>query len=146
MEGGGRSNRFDSEVFFGAKLLYEPVCPSFSHSYTHVLSMYFFTLKFISIWKSYWKKPCPDSANVKVLLLDGSHVRSHICYLICVRPFFRFRAGTNWIFFLRKDLFSLMLAQYILSYHLIQVPWHMMMCRSNLNIARIIIFCWSWLS
>ena len=44
----------------------------------------------------------------------GAYVRSDVCYLICVRHLIRSRLVTN-----RKDLFSLMRAQHVLSYHLI---------------------------
>ena len=61
--------------------------------------------------------------NVKcmVLILDckseiGAHIRSNPCYLICLRQLIRSRAGENPILF-RKDQFSLMCAQNVLSYH-----------------------------
>ena len=62
-----------------------------------------------------------------VLILDGkseigAHVRSNLCYLSCLRHLIRSRAVINHIFFLRKDLFSFMRAQNVLSYHLIYVP------------------------
>ena len=59
-----------------------------------------------------------------ILVLDGSLepgtcVRRIICDLICSRRLIRSREGTNWIFFLQKDLFSFMDAQHVQSYHLI---------------------------
>ena len=64
-----------------------------------------------------------------VLILDGNseigaHVGSNICYLICLRHLIRSRVVSNSIYFLEKDLISLMLAQDVLSYHVIQVPWY----------------------
>ena len=57
-----------------------------------------------------------------VLLLDGnsemvSHVRSNLCYLICLRWLIRSRKVTNQNFLLSKDLFFFMRAQLVLSYH-----------------------------
>ena len=62
--------------------------------------------------------------NLMVLIIDGNseigtHVRNNLCYLNCLRHLLRWRAVTNRIFFLRKDLFSFMHAQHVLSYHLI---------------------------
>ena len=59
-----------------------------------------------------------------VLILNGnSHVRSNLCYFICSSHLIRSRAVTHRIFLLRKDLFSIMCAKNILSYHLIYIPW-----------------------
>ena len=57
-----------------------------------------------------------------VLILDGiseidAHVRSDLCYKICLRHLIRSGAVTNEIFFPRKDLFSLMRAQHVMSHH-----------------------------
>ena len=57
-----------------------------------------------------------------VLILDGNleigapHVRSNICYLICLRHLIGSRAVTNRICSLRKDLFSFVRAHHVLSY------------------------------
>ena len=64
-----------------------------------------------------------------VLILDGvseigAHVRSNLYHLIYLSHLIRSREVTNPIFFLEKDLISLMLAQDVLSYHVIQVPWY----------------------
>ena len=63
-----------------------------------------------------------------VLIIDGNsekgaHVRSNLSYLICLRHLNRPRAVTNRIFSLRKDIFSFMRAQLVLSYHLLKKPW-----------------------
>ena len=44
------------------------------------------------------------------IILDGNsevcaHVRSNLCYLICLRQLIRSRAATNRIFSLQKDFF-----------------------------------------
>ena len=59
-----------------------------------------------------------------VIILDGNsgigaHVGNNLCYSICFRHFIRSKAVTNRIFFPRKDIFSFMRAQHVLSYHLI---------------------------
>ena len=51
----------------------------------------------------------------------GVHVKSNICYLICLWHLNRPRVVTNRIFF-SKYIFSLMCAQHILYHHLIKVP------------------------
>ena len=38
----------------------------------------------------------------------GAHVRSNLCYTICLRHLIIWRAFTNRIFFLRKDIFFFM--------------------------------------
>ena len=48
----------------------------------------------------------------------GTHVRSNLCYLICLRHLLISREVTNRIFFLRKDQFSSMRGQHIFRYHL----------------------------
>ena len=63
-----------------------------------------------------------------VVILDGNseigtHIRSNIWYLICLRLLITSRSVINRIFFLRKSLFFFMRAQHIMSYHLIQIPW-----------------------
>ena len=45
--------------------------------------------------------------------------KSSLFYLTCLSHLIRTRADTNPMFFLRKELFSYMLAQHVLSYHLI---------------------------
>ena len=48
----------------------------------------------------------------------GAHLWNDLGNLICSRHFFRPRAVTTLIFFfLRKEQFSVILAQYVLSYH-----------------------------
>ena len=42
-----------------------------------------------------------------------------LSYLICLRHLFRYRAVTNMILFLKKDLFSITRAHGVLRYHLI---------------------------
>ena len=59
---------------------------------------------------------------IMVILLDcnseiSSHVRSHLCYLICLRHLIRSRAVTNRIFFLQIYIIR---SQYVLSHHLIK--------------------------
>ena len=59
-----------------------------------------------------------------VLILDGNselraHVRSNICYLICIRNINRSKAVAYRIFFYRKSQFLLMRAQHDMSYYLI---------------------------
>ena len=49
----------------------------------------------------------------------GAHVRSNHFYLICLRLVIRSRVVKNRMFFIRKDVFSFMYAQYVLIYHLI---------------------------
>ena len=66
--------------------------------------------------------------EIMVLISDGyseigTHVRSNICYLICLRHLIISRAVTKDIFLVRKDQFSLMHAKHDLKYHLIKVPW-----------------------
>ena len=48
----------------------------------------------------------------------GSHIRSNLCYLTCIRRLIRSSAVTD-----RKDVFSFMRAQHDMSYYLLQVPW-----------------------
>ena len=60
----------------------------------------------------------PRTGNSEI----GAHVRSNLCYWICLRHWIRLRAATNRVFFLTV-LFTFMRAQHGLSYHLIQVPW-----------------------
>ena len=45
----------------------------------------------------------------------GAHVRSNLCYLICLRRLIRSRAVTNRLFLLRKDLLFFMRSQHNLS-------------------------------
>ena len=57
-----------------------------------------------------------------VLILGGNseisaHVKKKLCNLICLRHLIRSKAITNHIFFLRKDIFSFICAQHVLSYH-----------------------------
>ena len=47
------------------------------------------------------------------LILDGEHVGSNLCYLICQRQLIWSRAGKNHIIFSKKDLFSFMRAQHV---------------------------------
>jgi len=59
-----------------------------------------------------------------VLILDGNsemgaHVRSNLCYLISFRHLIRLREYV----FIRKGFFLFIRAQYVLSSHLISVPW-----------------------
>ena len=59
----------------------------------------------------------------QVLILDGNseigvHARNDACYLICLRHLFRSRLVTNLKLFSRKELFFLLRAQYVLSYHI----------------------------
>ena len=49
----------------------------------------------------------------------GAHIRINFCHLICLRHLNRTSANHKSDFFLRKDLFSFMCAQHVLSYHLI---------------------------
>ena len=49
----------------------------------------------------------------------GSHKRSHLCYLICLRHLIKSIWLTNRLFFLRKDLFFFICEQHVLLYHLI---------------------------
>ena len=68
------------------------------------------------------------SIHTMVLILDGNSeigapVRRNPFYKNFLRHFIRSRAVTNRLIFLRKDLFSFMRAQHVLSYHLMQVPW-----------------------
>ena len=50
----------------------------------------------------------------------GALVRGNFCNLICIRHFIKSRAVSNRIFFIRKELFSFMGAQHVLSYHINQ--------------------------
>ena len=59
-----------------------------------------------------------------VLILDGNslkgaHLRRNLYYSTCLRLLISSRAVTNLIFFIRKDLFSFMREQHVMSYHLI---------------------------
>ena len=71
-----------------------------------------------------------------VLILDGSseigaHVRSNLGHIICLRHLFRSRTVTNrTIFFLGKDLFSVISAQHVLSYH---CHYYLQGCLSAIN-------------
>ena len=63
-----------------------------------------------------------------VLILDGNseigaHVRSNLCYLICLGHWIRSRVVINRDFFYEKNPILFMHAQFILSYHLIY-PYH----------------------
>ena len=49
-----------------------------------------------------------------------ARVKRNLCYLSCIRLS---SEGTNRIFFFRKDLFSIMRAQYVMGYHLLYLPW-----------------------
>ena len=49
----------------------------------------------------------------------GAHVTSNPSYLICLRYLIRSRIVTIGLLFIRKDLFSFMHAQHVLSYHVI---------------------------
>ena len=83
--------------------------------------------------------------SIMVLILDCNSeicadVRSNLCYQICLRHFIRLRAVTNRILFSEKAYFHanlvnctqnkrtsrfyFILGQHVLSYHLMQVPWH----------------------
>ena len=61
----------------------------------------------------------PLVLNLDGNLEIGAHVRFNLGYLICLRRLIGSRAVTNRIFGRRKDLFSFMHAQPVLSYHLI---------------------------
>ena len=61
------------------------------------------------------------TVKIMVLMVDGyvvigAHVRSNLCYFIFLTNLSRSRAIRNRIFS-SKDLFSVMRAHYILSYH-----------------------------
>ena len=63
---------------------------------------------------------CEKFGKLMVLTLDGysemgaqSHERGYLCYLIYLRQLIRSR-----VFFFRKDIFSFMRTQHVLSYHL----------------------------
>ena len=63
-----------------------------------------------------------------VFVLDGNseivaHVRSNLCYLIRIRHLIKSKTFKDRMCFLRKDLFSCMVAHNVLSYHLIYTPW-----------------------
>ena len=65
-------------------------------------------------------KTYSESGLNMVLILDssfeiGAHASCILCYLICLWHLIRLRAVSNKISFLRKDLFSLMHAQHVLS-------------------------------
>ena len=69
-----------------------------------------------------------------VFILDGNsyigaHVRSNLCYLICLRHLIRSKEAQNKIFVsFTKYLFSFMRAQHVLSYHRngrLTVIWHL---------------------
>ena len=51
----------------------------------------------------------------------GAHVRSNLCYLICLRNLLD-KEKSQIRFFVGKDLFSFMHAQHVMSYHLIEAP------------------------
>ena len=54
----------------------------------------------------------------------GVHVRTNICYRTCFRHSIRAISDTKWVFFSpKRSIFLCVRASYILSYHLIQVPW-----------------------
>ena len=53
----------------------------------------------------------------------GAHVRSYHCYLMCFRHLIRSREDTNPIFIFGKDILSFIVAQHVLSYHLIYEPF-----------------------
>ena len=60
-----------------------------------------------------------------VLILDGNslicaHVKHNLCYSTCLRHLIISRAVTNRVFLFEKELFSLMRAPHVLSYHLIK--------------------------
>ena len=65
-----------------------------------------------------------DRDYCMVFILDGNseieaHVRSNLCYLTCIRLLIKARAVTNRIFSILKDIFSFILAQHGMSYHLV---------------------------
>ena len=69
----------------------------------------------------------------------GAHVRSNLCYLICLRILTRSRGVTNRIIVLRQVLFSFMRAQRFLSYHQSTMDPYRMYCSSSTLVRH----CWS---
>ena len=66
------------------------------------------------------------SLNIMVHILGGkseigAHVKSNLCYLVCLRHLNRLRAVTTRLFFSEKTYIFFMHAQYVLSYHIIYV-------------------------